>query len=330
MAKTSAWTTRSSSPRQCTRIAYPAVAHFHQVEERIWCDSWFTGDAPSTDVLHRRRILRKRSGTADNRSQHPEGRSRFAGPPCWDLLEPPAQHCRWRDSLRRPEHGISGLWANVREFLTVFFFDSFPDACYVRRWRRMRRASHEGLSKAVVESFRRPQFNEAILLASGLLSQPATADNHLRRAAASMIMSVTYDVPPIVSELDPGVKAINDFVARIARAANPGAHLVEFFPWMRYIPSRWGVSCLVSCDNKPILNSNPSSSRFAKWKRDAEYWYEKDSAVFENLFNSVREKQVCPFPRKSETMAHATSVERHGSTQYRGNLDQGCRQVRAS
>jgi hypothetical protein len=189
----------------------------------------------------------------------------------------------------------------------------------------MRRASHEGLAKSVVASFKRPQLNEAVLLASGLLAQPATMDDHLRRVAASMIISVTYDVPPIVSELDPGVKAINDFAARLARAALPTSHFVEFFPWMRYIPSRWGVSC----DNQPILNSIPSCSRLAKWKRDAEYWYEKDSAMFESLFNGVREKQVCPFPRKADTTAHAPSVERDRSTQFRGHLDQGCRQVRA-
>ena len=125
----------------------------------------------------------------------------------------------------------------------LIFCESFPYAYYVRRWRLMRRAAHEGLAKSVVESFKRPQFNEAVLLASGLLAQPATMDSHLRRAAASMIMSVTYDVPPIVSELDPGVKAVNDFAARITRTALPGSHLVELFPWMRYIPSRWGVSC---------------------------------------------------------------------------------------
>ena len=45
--------------------------------------------------IFRRRILRKRSGTLDRRPQHPEGRGRFAGPPCRDLLEPPAQHSRW-------------------------------------------------------------------------------------------------------------------------------------------------------------------------------------------------------------------------------------------
>jgi hypothetical protein len=107
----------------------------------------------------------------------------------------------------------------------------------------MRKAVHEGLSKPVAESFKDSQLNEAILLTSGLLAQPATWDNHLRRAAASIVMSVTYDTPPIVSELDSKVKAINDFVARLTRAALPGAHFVEFFPWMRHIPSRYNISC---------------------------------------------------------------------------------------
>jgi hypothetical protein len=31
---------------------------------------------------------------------------------------------------------------------------------------------------------------------------------------------------------------LDDFAVRIARATYPGAHLVEFFPWMRHIPSR--------------------------------------------------------------------------------------------
>jgi len=53
----------------------------------------------------------------------------------------------------------------------------------------------------------------------------------------------------------------NDFVQRLTRAAYPGAHFVEFFPWMRYIPSR-----------------------FSTWKQDAENWYEQDSAMFEGLF----------------------------------------------
>jgi hypothetical protein len=101
----------------------------------------------------------------------------------------------------------------------------------------MRKAAHEGLSKSVVE-FEAPQLNEAVLLAKCLLTQPAMWDNHLRRSTASMIMSIAYGTPPITSEIDPSIKTANDFVERLARAALPGAHLVEFFPWMMYIPSR--------------------------------------------------------------------------------------------
>jgi hypothetical protein len=106
----------------------------------------------------------------------------------------------------------------------------------------MRKASHENLSRSAVESFKITQLNEAILLTSGLLTHPTTWDKHFRRTTASMVMSVIYDTPPITSELNSSVKAVNDFVARICRAALPGAHLVEFFPWMMHIPSRCGSS----------------------------------------------------------------------------------------
>jgi|SRR5712671_1089608 len=103
----------------------------------------------------------------------------------------------------------------------------------------MRRAAHESLTKSVSGSFKKAQVRETLILTSGLLEHPSTWDKHFRRTAASTVMTVTYDTPPIVSELDPTVKAVNDFVARMTRAPLPGAHLVEFFPWMMYIPSRY-------------------------------------------------------------------------------------------
>ena len=82
-------------------------------------------------------------------------------------------------------------------------------------------------------------------------------------------MSIVYDHPPIKSEDEPSVVRINDFVERIVRAAYPGAHLVEFFTWMRYLPE-W----------------------MAKWKREAMKWYKHDSAFFVGLYNDVRKRVV--------------------------------------
>jgi len=101
----------------------------------------------------------------------------------------------------------------------------------------LRKAAHEALNKGVTHKYHHIQTVEAVLLAIGVLSDPNNWESHLRRTAVSSIMSMLYDTPPISSEDDPTVQRINDFVVRLTRAALPGAHFVEFFPWMVYIPS---------------------------------------------------------------------------------------------
>lgn len=83
-------------------------------------------------------------------------------------------------------------------------------------------------------------------------------------------MSIVYAHPSIKSEDEPSVVRINDFVERIVRAAYPGAHFVEFFTWMKYLPE-WA----------------------AKWKREAMNWYRHDSIFFVSLYNDVQKRVVC-------------------------------------
>ena len=66
-------------------------------------------------------------------------------------------------------------------------------------WRRMRRAAHEGLNKGTVKDFYDYQTTEALMLARDGLKNPATWGKHLRRAAASMVLSCVYDEPPVSS-----------------------------------------------------------------------------------------------------------------------------------
>ncbi|KAI0302992.1 cytochrome P450 [Russula brevipes] len=131
-------------------------------------------------------------------------------------------------------------------------------------WRRMRKAADEGLTKSSTREFCEAQTKGAVLLACDWLNEPAKWDQHLRRITASTMLSVLYGYPTITSEQDHTVALINDVAKRIFHAASPGAHLVEFFPWMRHIPSS-----------------------LAKWKRDAEAWYKQDSAMFEGLIRMV-------------------------------------------
>ncbi|KAF8823188.1 hypothetical protein HHX47_DHR10000091 [Lentinula edodes] len=105
----------------------------------------------------------------------------------------------------------------------------------------------------------RPRFIVASEILTGGLLMPFAQYNDV--ATASMIWDVIYDKPPITDVEDPEITRINDFTTRLVRAAFPGAHYVEFFTWMKYLPRS-----------------------VARWKRDAEEWFRKDSQFFEGLF----------------------------------------------
>ena len=55
------------------------------------------------------------------------------------------------------------------------------------------------------------------------------------------MMSILYNYPTIEKEHDNTVMEIHVLLNRIAAAAAPGAHLVEFFPWMIHIPERFHI-----------------------------------------------------------------------------------------
>lgn len=80
---------------------------------------------------------------------------------------------------------------------------------------------------------------EAVVLACNWLVDSKQWDPHLRRCMSSTMLSVIYGrTAPSTLEPDLAIETFKDFSERLSRAAYPGAHLVEFFPWMRHIPSR--------------------------------------------------------------------------------------------
>ncbi|THU98700.1 cytochrome P450 [Dendrothele bispora CBS 962.96] len=143
-------------------------------------------------------------------------------------------------------------------------------------WRAMRRAAHEGLHKGIAKDYFPILQNEAIHLVDAMLRDASLWENHLRGATASAIMSLIYDTPMIKDEKEPSVAYIYGFVTRLTRAAFPGAHYVELFTWMKYLPSF-----------------------MAPWKKDAEDWYKKDEVVFKGLFNEVRKRVTAGDERPS-------------------------------
>ncbi|KAG6839627.1 hypothetical protein C0991_000816 [Blastosporella zonata] len=104
-------------------------------------------------------------------------------------------------------------------------------------------------------------------------------------------MSAIYDLPSLTSEEDPSIRAINDFVERLVRSALPGAHFVEYFTWMRYLPS--GI---------------------AKWKKTALESYKRDSAMFEGLYEDVKRKMSEGYERPSFCASVIKGTDKYGLT----------------
>ncbi|SRR5258708_16768034 len=101
----------------------------------------------------------------------------------------------------------------------------------------MRRAAQEALTKVAVQRYHPILTKEATMLASGLLAIPEKRDQHFQRAVASTMMSILYDFPTFTSTQDNAVqdtsRALNSSLRAVA-----GTSLVEFFPWMIYVPQR--------------------------------------------------------------------------------------------
>ncbi|EIM82220.1 cytochrome P450 [Stereum hirsutum FP-91666 SS1] len=146
-------------------------------------------------------------------------------------------------------------------------------------WRKLRRAGMEGLSKSFVANYHSKQTIEAMYLAHDILLDPLRWDAHCRRSVASVTMSIIYG-NRIASETDPAVRQINDQAARVTSAASPGAHLVQFFPWMQKIPRS-----------------------LAGWKRTAQDWHEYDSSVFQNLLNEIVIREANGMSRPSYALS---------------------------
>ncbi|KAF8904842.1 cytochrome P450 [Mucidula mucida] len=181
-------------------------------------------------------------------------------------------------------------WIVASEILTgglLVVFSRYGDV-----WRRMRRAAHEGVNKAVAPTYQSLQIKEAVFMVDGLIKDDRNWDEELRRAAASMIMAVVYDAPIIEDCHNPSIGVVNTFVERLARSAFPGEYLVEFFPWMRYLPNS-----------------------IAMWKRDAENHHKVDSVLFQSLYDDVEKRVDNGDARPSFTATLVKEKKRHGLNQ---------------
>ncbi|KAI9441898.1 cytochrome P450 [Lactarius indigo] len=166
---------------------------------------------------------------------------------------------------------------------------SFTLTPYGDLMRHFRRVAAEGFSKSAVQHFHPIQNREAIMLALALMKNPSTPENHFHRHAWSIMLSVDYHLPPVESKDDPCFVEIENHVRRFLHEVHPGTRLVEYFPWLRYVPTR-----------------------FAKWKRDAQHWFIHDSLMFQRLLGNVVDDLADGIDRPSFGATIIKTQSKHG------------------
>ncbi|KAJ3530202.1 hypothetical protein NM688_g7744 [Phlebia brevispora] len=151
-------------------------------------------------------------------------------------------------------------WIVANDFLCGGLFGAFIQFSDV--WRSMRRAAHESVKPVAAEAFHSLQHKQAVWAVREILSSPHDWVNHLKRATTESAVRFTYGSRIAAVSVE---DRFTSFLKRITLAVTPGSYLVDYFTWMKYLPS--------------II---------APWKRSVEAHGKADTAYFLRLYKGMK------------------------------------------
>ncbi|KIJ62332.1 hypothetical protein HYDPIDRAFT_42090 [Hydnomerulius pinastri MD-312] len=104
------------------------------------------------------------------------------------------------------------------------------------RFKKLRRALHAQLQAKIAETYEPIQMRAAKDVILDILNDPQQHQMHVKRYAASVIMSITYGKTTPTTYSDPDVVKIGNYQRRLGTMLRPGAYLVDTYPILRYLP----------------------------------------------------------------------------------------------
>ncbi|KAK0239655.1 cytochrome P450 [Armillaria nabsnona] len=153
---------------------------------------------------------------------------------------------------------------------------SFGHMPYGERWKAHRKIFHAHFQASVVSVYWPIQLKEAHKLLRRLLHEPEELLEHLRHNSASTIMNVTYGIE-VSDEDDRYITVAEKALDGMAKAAHPGAFLVDIFPILKHVPE---------------------FMPFAGFKRKAREWrkavLEMRDAPYEAVKNALKQGTAAP------------------------------------
>ncbi|EKM54589.1 uncharacterized protein PHACADRAFT_146690 [Phanerochaete carnosa HHB-10118-sp] len=115
-------------------------------------------------------------------------------------------------------------WADMLGFLS-----------YGEQFHQQRKFFQQGFTRQGCFVFRPSQLSQTHVLLKKILQDPKHFYDHVRQFSAAVIMEITYG-HKVTSDDDPYIN-IAEGMARILTEAGHTLSIIDFFPWLRYLPS---------------------------------------------------------------------------------------------
>ncbi|KAI0695235.1 cytochrome P450 [Cytidiella melzeri] len=106
---------------------------------------------------------------------------------------------------------------------------------YGEKSKRQRKYMQSYFQKGRLQDYYGIQLRETRQMLHEMLTNPKSYRNHIRRMAAGVTMMIAYG-HRVESDDDEFIKLADKGVATIEAAGAIGAHIVDFVPWLRFIP----------------------------------------------------------------------------------------------
>ncbi|TDL28096.1 cytochrome P450 [Rickenella mellea] len=119
----------------------------------------------------------------------------------------------------------------------IMSWDSFLTFLpYGDRFRKYRRLMQQHFNSTAVNKFKPLQIEETHRFLKNMLDSPEQFERHIHLLNASTMMMVTYG-HRVTTESDEYVRTAERAIELTVEAGSPGTHLVDFVPWLRFLPT---------------------------------------------------------------------------------------------
>ncbi|KAK6371465.1 hypothetical protein LTS17_008715 [Exophiala oligosperma] len=147
-------------------------------------------------------------------------------------------------------------------------------------WRNARKLAAAQLSTVSLEGWGDMQIFEAARLVDDLVQDPDRYDYFFERYSSVTMLQIIYGKKVSRAEEEGHVKKIMTIVHTLERTGAPGAYLVDFLPFLRYLPKS-----------------------LAGFKREAEKLHNFEYSYFHGLVTEARERYITEKPSNDGTRA---------------------------